>query len=115
MKKLGQFLRFDWDSFAEGKLFRVKSLKPWLDFEDKEKVLGVSVEVVIVEDRTLYDHKPGEDVSNLYEPISFKVRKPSVAVSIGDLVVPVGAKATVYGEFRNKLSVKADDIMVCEP
>lgn len=115
MKKLGQFLRFDWDGFAEGKIFRVRSIKPWLDFEDKEKVLGVVVEAVIVEDRTFYDCKPGEEVSNIYEPISFKVRKSSVTVSVGDLVVPVGVKATVYGEFRNKLSVKADDIMVYEP
>lgn len=115
MKKLGQFLCFDWDGFAEGKIFRVRSVKPWLDFEDKSKVLGVVVEAVIVEDRTYYDCQPGEEVSNLYEPISFKVRKSSVGVGVGDLAIPVGAKASVYGDYRNKLSVKADDVIIFEP
>lgn len=115
MKKLGQFLRFDWDGFAEGKTFRVRSIKPWLDFEDKSKVLGVVVETVIVEDRTYYECKPGEEASNLYESISFKVRKSSVTVGVGDLVIPVGVKANVYGEYRNMLSVKADDIIIFEP
>jgi hypothetical protein len=43
------------------------------------------------------------------------VWKPSVSVAVGDLVVPVGVKATVYGEFRNKLSVKAANVILYEP
>lgn len=115
MKKLTQFLAFDWEGFAEGKIFRVRAIKPWLDFEDKQKTLGVVVEAVVVEDNTHYLCKQGEEVSNIYEPISFKVWKPSVSVAVGDLVVPVGVKATVYGEFRNKLSVKAANVILYEP
>lgn len=114
MKKLTQFLEFDWEGFAEGKVFRVRAIKPWLDYMDKQKVLGVVVESVIVEDNTHYLCKQGEEVSNVYEPISFKVWKSSVSVGVGDLIVPIGAKATVYGEFRNKLSVKAEDVVLAD-
>lgn len=120
LKNLYQFKKFDWDAFAQGKYFKCIEISPWEDFDTK-KNLGVKVTVVIVEDKTPYkpfkDGRPAQ--TNLYEKLDFKISKPDVNVKTGDIVVPVGATATVYsrqGEHKeNQLSVKADDIKVLQP
>ena len=110
MKKLHQFARFDWDAFAAEKVFSVTAVSPWVDFKDKTTVLGTAVEVAIVEDRTAYNCKPGEVVTNQFGKLTFKVPLKSVSVTLGDLVEPVNPVATICGDFRDKLSVKADDV-----
>lgn len=115
MKKLAQFQYFDWNRFNSGKELNVTEVKDWEDFERKGTILGTVVEVVILTDDTEYDLKPGEMVSNRFEKFKIKVPKNNLTVKVGDFVEPVNPVATVYGEHRNQLSVKADDIVVVDP
>lgn len=114
MKKLKQFLTFNWPAFAEGKEFEVTNVKPWLDYENKKEVLGTVVETAIIVDNTDYDTEPGEQVTNRYQSVPFKIAKTSVSVKVGDHVEPIGVTATVYGDFSDKLSAKATDIIVVD-
>lgn len=107
-------MHFDIDRFLEHKAIQVTEVKPWEDFDHKGKVLGTVVEVVILEDETVYDCKDGETVSNRYEKFKIKVPQRSISVVVGDFVAPVNPTATVYGEHRNQLSVKADNIIVID-
>lgn len=113
MKKLSQFLQFKFDDFSDGKVYRVVSVSPWADFETK-KHMGTKVEVVIAEDNTQYATKGGEVVTNQYEKLTFKIKK-DVTVPAKTRVIPVNPVAVVYGDYRNQLSVTADDIKVIVP
>lgn len=113
MKKLAQFLRFDFNAFSKGKAYQVTSTSEWVDYETK-KHEGTKVEVAITKDNTQYKQNEGENVSNLFEKLTFKVRK-DVNPPKGTYVVPVNPVATVYGEYRNQLSVTADDIQILTP
>lgn len=110
MKKLTQFLDFDFEAFSKGKMYRVTGRSNWADFTTKAH-LGTKVEVVITKDETQYELKEGESVSNIFEKLIFKIRK-DVTVPVGAYVMPVNAVGTVYGEYRNQLSVTADDIRI---
>jgi hypothetical protein len=112
MKKLIQFQSFEWGAFTKGKLFLVTGTSEWRDFNTKEH-LGTIVEVVIYKDETQYAQKEGEHVTNRFEKLKFKIRK-DVDVPINCFVQPVGVTATIYGDYRNQLSVKADDIKVIQ-
>lgn len=113
MKKLNQFVKFLFEDFSRGKVYRVTGVRPWLDFTTKE-LLGTKVEVIVAEDNTVYDTKNGETVTNLYEKLSFKIKK-DVNIPVNARVIPVNPVAVVYGEYRNQLSVTADDIKVITP
>lgn len=113
MKKLNQFVKFLFEDFSRGKVYRVTGVRPWLDFTTKE-LLGTKVEVIVAEDNTVYDTKNGETVTNLYEKLSFKIKK-DVNIPVNARVIPVNPVAVVYGEYRNQLSVTADDIKVVAP
>lgn len=113
MKKLSQFTKFIFDDFSKGKVYRVTEVSPWTDFETK-KHMGTKVGVVITEDTTLYATKDGEVVTNQYEKLTFKIKK-DVTVPANARVVPVNPVAVVYGDYRNQLSVTADDIKVIAP
>lgn len=114
MKKLNMFVQFDWDGFAKDKSFQVTDVRSLRDREHNETVLGTVVELVILKDDTDYQTKPGEVVSNLYEKLRVKIPRSSVDVQVGDPVVLINPTATVFGEYRNQLSVKADDILVLD-
>ena len=73
--------------------------------------LGTKVETVIAKDQTPYKQKEGETVTNLYEKLVFKIKK-DVKVPVNSYIMPVNAVAVVYGDYRNNLSVTADDIRV---
>lgn len=113
MKKLNQFVKFLFEDFSRGKVYRVTGVRPWLDFTTKE-LLGTKVEVIVAEDNTVYDTKNGETVTNLYEKLSFKIKK-DVKIPVNARVIPVNPVAVVYGDYRNQLSVTADDIKVIAP
>ena len=112
MKNLNQFVHFDFPSFAEGKDFQVTGVKQWKDYENPEKVLGTVVEVFISQDKTHYVTRDGSRISNRGEKFSIKIPVTNVDVEIDDFVNPVNPVATVYGEYRNQLSVRADDVDV---
>lgn len=107
MKFLSAFLYFDLLAFLADKRLSYIKAEPW---RENETVIGSKVTVQIFDDRTVY---PKEDISNFGEQFVVKVRgtepltyvkwKPfSTEVTITDI-----EKATVYGEYRNSLSVIA--------
>ncbi len=110
MKKLSQFIKFDWDSFAKDKRFLCTGGSEWTDYETK-KHLGTKIEVVIASDHTEYRQRDGEHASNRFEKLTFKVLA-DVDIPIDQFVEPAGVVAKVYGDFHNKLSVQADNITV---
>lgn len=112
MKGLGQFRQFDWNSFSSGKVFQVVGISDWMD-RNTGKRLGKRVDVVIVEDNTQYVSRNGEQYTNLYGRLTFKVESNTeVAVSIGDIAAPVDAVARCYGDYNDQLSVTCKGIRV---
>ena len=93
MKGLGQFRQFDWAGFSAGKAYQVVGVSDWLD-RDTGKRLGKRVDVVITSDNTQYEHRNGEQFTNLYQRLTFKIEgSAAVDVAIGDIVIPVDAVA----------------------
>ncbi len=113
MKGLNQFVKFDWDAFAQGKTFIVTGKSENLDWNSK-KHLGSKIEVVIASDNTQYTFKDGTEFTNQYEKIAFKLSK-DIDIPVGTRVVPKNAVAVVFGQFQNQLSVRCDDILVVTP
>lgn len=112
MKGLGQFRRFDWKNFSDGKTYQVVGIADWLD-HDTGKRLGKRVDVVITKDNTHYEYRNGEQYTNLYERLTFKVEGvAAVDASVGDTVTPVDAVARCYGEFNNQLSITCQGIRI---
>ena len=107
MRFLNQFLKFAADQFFMNKVLTVTGLREWLDHSTKAK-LGWIVDAVITVDDTPYKCKDGVVANNLYEKLALKVEKKP-AVSVGDCVMPVNPVCTVYGDYRNQLSVRCDD------
>ena len=110
MKYLNQFIEFDWVSFAKDKKFLAIGKKEWLDYNTKEH-LGTKIEAIIYKDNTDYDIKNGEVVSNIYEKLTFKVPK-DIEIPINTEIQPKNVEARVYGDFRNQLSIIAEDVIV---
>lgn len=113
MYGLAQYLRFDSTAFLRDKMLSVTSCGPLKDFETKQ-VTGSKVVVVITRDETPYKPKAdGSQVTNLYEKITVKLPgKMGLNIPIGAVVELVNPVGTVYGEFRNQLSITVDDIKV---
>lgn len=103
-------MTFDFEAFSKGKVYRVIGISKWTDYTTKAH-MGTKVEVLIVKDDTQYKQKEGENVSNCFEKLIFKIRK-DVDVPMNAYVIPVNATGTVYGDYRNMLSVTADDIRI---
>lgn len=113
MKFLSQFNNFNIEAFLDGKRIIATGLSEWTDRESG-KHLGTVVEGVIYTDNTVYKQKEGEHLSNRFEKLKFKVNK-DITVPMDATIVPVNPVATVYGEYRNNLSIKCDDIKVLQP
>lgn len=112
MKKLSQFMDFNFEKFSKGKIYQVIGISEWVDYTTKAH-MGKKVECLITQDNTQYKLKEGENVSNRFEKLTFKIRK-DVNVQMSANVMPVNAVATVFGDYREKLSVTADDIRVLQ-
>ena len=113
LKGLGQFNKFALNSFLTGKRLTITGLGDWQDYQSKE-LLGAKVEVTITEDKTLYKTKANVQISNLYNKLTVKV-PGKVNLQIGTEVEIVNGEATVYGEYRNQLSVKAASVRPVPP
>lgn len=109
MKNLSQFQLFD-VRFFDGLTLGYVQQSPWTD-HDTGAVLGSRVELIILRDENEY--RPPKDgsqpLTNKFEKLTVKVPhkvdiQPDAEV---ELVNPV---ATIYGDYRNQLSVKADDV-----
>lgn len=113
MRALHQFESFDLDRFLAGKRLAITAITDLFD-RSSGAPIGKKVECAIVEDHTAYSpNKDGNIITNLYEKVLIKVKYPhSVEASIGDEIIPVNATATVYGDYRNKLSITADGFKI---
>lgn len=110
LKKLSQFSYFDTKGFFEKLNLVTTGKSEWKDFESGEH-RGTKVEVVIAGDKHKYNMTDGEIVNNLYEKLTIKIPK-NIDVPMNSHVRLVNAHATIYGQFRNQLSVTADDIEI---
>lgn len=112
MRGLKAYLRFDADSFFELKTLTVTEVTKWVDFDTKEP-MGTRVGVYISEDLTTYPTpKDGGEISNLGQPFAVKVKKDKVDVHIGDIVALENPVVKVFGDFNEKVSVTADDVIL---
>lgn len=112
MQGLSQYERFAHKDFFEDKELTVASVSKWLDFTTKEP-LGWKTTCAITRDDTPYRPKAnGDIISNLYQMVTFKsTQKPDVKP--GDVVVPDGdITCTIYGKFRENLSIKCTNLKV---
>lgn len=111
MKKLSMFNKFDWEAFAKGKKFMAIGCREWRDYDTQEKK-GIKLDFLIVEDKTDYGIQKDEEMAtNVWEKGTFKIPK-DIEIPENVQIVPKGVKATVYGEFRNQLSIEAEDIVI---
>lgn len=110
LKKLNKFSYFDFEGFSEGKKYLCIGLQDWKDFNSGE-IIGTKVTAVIAQDKTDYELQNGEVVNNLYEKLDFKIGK-KINIPLNVEVRPINAEATIYGDYRNQLSIIAEDIEV---
>lgn len=110
LKKLSQFERFDSERFFSNLSLGAVGQSEWKDFETGAHK-GTKVEIVIIGDKHNYDSANGQQVSNIYEKLTVKVPK-DIEVPMNSHVRLVNVYATVYGQYRNQLSVTAEDIEV---
>lgn len=113
MRGLNQFTVFDFERFNVGKMYVSISQRKWID-DDTGKVIGTKVDSLIWKDGTVYkDDKNGDKITNKYEKVTFKVRK-QISVPPNVEIRPVNPIASIYGDYRNQLSVTCDDIEIVQ-
>lgn len=112
MKGLSSFLAFDTERFfADKKLVLVKT-EQWANRNEEgavTEILGTKATLMIVEEKTDY----GRDISNF--GAQFVVKVPDMAPSAFSKLTPLSSevvikdveKASVYGDYRNELSITA--------
>ena len=112
MQGLIQFLHFDSRLFFLQKTLSVVSCVPLSDYSTKQ-VIGSKIISVITRDDTQYRPKSdGSVISNLFEKITIKVPGKSLTLAPGTVIELVRPVGTVYGDFRNQLSITADDVKI---
>ena len=110
LKKLSQFERFDAKGFFANLELGAVGQSEWKDYETRAHK-GTKVEVVVIGDKHNYNTTNGEQISNIYEKLTVKIPK-DIEVPMNSHVRLINAYATVYGQYRNQLSVTAEDIEV---
>lgn len=117
LKKLTSFQTFDSTSFFKDKAFLFTKSEDWKEGEDSDHMVSVGTKVtgVIFQDETNYGHELKG--LNEGESITFKVRQPLSAFSNWQpfgtqFVVNKVEKASIWGDFRNQLSVKVPSLEV---
>ncbi len=107
MKALTPYLEFNCDKFFAGKRLAYVKAEPW---RENEQTIGSRITLQIVEDKTEYAK---EGITNFgeqfvvkvrdLEPLSFSKLKPLTT----EIVISDVERATVYGEYRNNLTLIA--------
>jgi hypothetical protein len=110
-KALNAFLDFNLESFLIGKRLVFVKAVSWSEGEGKDaKIEGSKVILQITEDKTKY---PYEGVDNFGEQFTVKVRGMTPAAFqklqplVTEVIIADVERATVWGDFRNELSVIA--------
>lgn len=109
LKKLNQFNYFDAEGFfSKLKLITVGSTV-WKEY-GSNVVKGTKLEVVIASDKHRYNSNEGEVVNNMYEKLTVKLPK-EMDVPMNVEVKLINPEASIYGEYRNQLSIVAEDVL----
>ena len=108
LRGLRNYEFFDADAFFADKRLMTTNLIPWIHFETKE-LLGTKVEAVIIEDKTDYGDT---DFTNLFEKVVFKTNQKNLSIPIKSEIKCTNIVGVLYGEYRNQLSLRCDDIEV---
>jgi hypothetical protein len=116
LKKLSQFQVFDSKAFFESKDFLLSKIEEWQEQDEGSQTLknvGTKVTGVIFVDKSNYG-SAGTGI-NKGESITFKVSQPVTAFSNWQAFNTVFkatdfTKVSVYGEYRNQLSVRVPDL-----
>ncbi len=111
MKGLSKYLIFDWTAFSKDKGFMSVRVSEWKNPDGQ--ILGVKVEALITDDQTDYG-SPELAQANLYEKVVFKVPRQITVPPQVEIRPKGNVRATVYGDFRNQLSVTVEDIEIVE-
>ncbi|BBM16489.1 hypothetical protein G15_0102 [Enterococcus avium] len=106
-KGLSFFEHFDANRYFKGKTLIAMKSEELKDFNTQE-VLGAKYTVVVWTDQTEYSKEGISNAGDTYTikiiGQNFKEIKKPIEVSL------INPQAKVYGDFRNELSVTADDI-----
>lgn len=111
MKKLREFMNFNYSDFFADKRFVLKDIRPYYSYVDGKpdvtSQLGVKYDCLISVDNTNY--KDGQTHANEFEQISFKVPGETATNKFPrrSKVEPIEVtKCSVYGDFQNNLSIE---------
>ena len=111
LSKLSHFKQFDNKGFFGPKEFMLFSIEDWVDFDTK-KTIGVKLNTVIWSDHSDYGDI---NVSNKGKAVVVKVAglRPQ-PVESPVFIKLKNPRVTIYGEYQNQLSVKADGFEVVQ-
>ncbi len=115
LKGLRGFEEFKILEFLTGKTLAVVECAEWKDYVDGKPgpVRGSRVTVVVLEDKTVYPTtgKDGQPISNKYAQLTVKIPgKMGLSIPVDTIVELVNPTAKVWGDYRNQLSITAEDI-----
>lgn len=106
-KKLSAFLDFDAENYFEKKILLAMQSEPLKN--ENQEIIGSKYTVIVWEDATDYGDQSISNIGDTYKvKVVGKHLKKIDSPSEVKLINPSGI---VYGEFRNQLSVSAEDII----
>ena len=108
MKKLKQFAPFNADLFFDKIDLQFTKVEP---IRVNDKTVGFKYNLLICDDQ----HNYGEESSlNIGEVIKVKIEdvNSNTNFTFGQKVELINPRASIYGEYQNQLSVKADNVVL---
>ena len=109
-KKLGLFQHFEADKFLKDKTLLALAVEPFVN-DDKIQI-GYKVTVVVYDDSTDYGDA---DVTNAGDSYKVKIQNMQMnQFELPEMVKLVKPTGTVYGDYREKLSLSAENIVSLE-
>lgn len=107
LKGVREFLKFDANDFLNGKQLLLMKQEDWIDY-DSGKVIGAKLKITIWIDDTKYH---SEKTSNEGSELDVKIpglKAKEVNRNNRGFIKLINPTGTVYGDFQNQLSLKAD-------
>lgn len=108
MKKLRLFAPFDAKLFFSNIELQFTKVEP---IRENDKTVGFKYNLLICDDQ----HNYGEESSlNIGEVIKVKIEdvNSNTNFTFGQKVELINPRASIYGEYQNQLSVKADNVVL---
>ena len=111
MKNINKLLEFNSDKFFTGKDIRVTGDQPWVEYENgvPQPPKGTKYKCIILQDVTKYDEVTIG--GNEGEALTVKVPGPKKEYKKLAKVKLNNPTCKIYGDYRNQLSVTAEDII----